>query len=105
MTRSRGSDELSFGRFVLGYLVILAGVLGLTFAGEHYLHVGSTRLIFGLCGLLFLVAAGGWPAWVYQVVRRVRWFARIESDQTMRLVLVGLGSALILTALCLREAA
>lgn len=62
-------------------------------------HISDERAMEGVGGALFLLASSGRPWWLYYTFRRLGWFAAIESDATMRIVLGVIGAGLILLAL------
>ena len=66
---------------------------------ENHYRIEGTRSIFGLGGVLFLLAALKEPWWLYFTFRRLGWFAAIENDRVMRLVLACLGLGMLLLAI------
>lgn len=84
---------------VLIYLGILAvGVTLSIYIDDHY-HVGGDRAIGLALGPVFVLAATGWPWWLYGTIRRVRWFGLIKSDTVMRLALLVIGGFLVVMGL------
>ena len=96
--REDEGPEPSFIQFLGGYLLILASGIGSAIAAERYLGLDLYRAAFAWGGMLFLLAAATYPSWLYQIVRRVRWFGLIDSDGGMRAVLVVLGAILLVLA-------
>jgi hypothetical protein len=82
-------------RSLLGFLALVVAILALSMAITVWFDLDGPAAFFGSCGLLFLVAAGGRPAIVYEIVRNTDWFAEIHDDRAMRLILLLLGLALI----------
>jgi hypothetical protein len=92
---SRFVGNMTWPRFLLGWLTLTVGILALAVAGEVWLHLDGPGVVFGACGVLFLVAASGRPASVYMIVRNMDWFAAIQDDRVMKVVLLCLGLALL----------
>ncbi len=83
--------ELSLGELILGYLALLAGVIGMSIALESVTGVAGERWACILGGTLFIVASTNrWP-YLFRLVRRFGWFAHIQEDGAMRLILAVLG--------------
>jgi hypothetical protein len=62
-------------------------------------NLGLDRSTLIAAGMLFLITATGQPWWLFDTVRRVRWFGMIESDRAMQWVLVLLAVFLIILGL------
>lgn len=81
----------SFGIFTGVYAGMLIGTLLAGFVVEHRYGIDAERTGAFIFAGIFLLASTGCPWWLYATVRRLGWFAAIESDRTMRIVLVVLG--------------
>jgi hypothetical protein len=90
------SRPLKAKQSFLVYLGLLLGTVTLAILGERYLQLNARCLVFLLCGLVFLAAAGKTPESLYQVIRSLGWFRLIEDDVVMRVILLGLGVMLVL---------
>ncbi len=88
--------EPAFPEFLAGYFVTLAAVVCGALLAEEYLDLEPYRGMVLSVSLLYLLAALAYPGWLFQIVRRVRWFGAIESDGAMRVVLIVLGLVLLL---------
>jgi hypothetical protein len=97
-----GDSELTVGTFVSVYVGILIVSVASAVALESRAGIPPQRTILVVCGAIFLVAASGRPWWLYATVRRVRWFALIRSDRTMRVVLAAVGTVVILAAILMK---
>ncbi|HEY9725072.1 MAG TPA: hypothetical protein V6D50_01375 [Chroococcales cyanobacterium] len=86
-------------QFFLVYFGLLFGTVTLAILGEQYFQLNGRCLIFLLCGLVFLAAAGKTPESLYQVIRFLGWFRLIEDDGIMRIILFGLGVMFVLIGL------
>ena len=82
-------------RIVIYFALLIVGVTASIILDDHY-HLGENRSIGLSLGPLFLLTASGWPWWLYDTVRRVRWFAIITNDTAMKVVLAIIGGALLL---------
>ncbi len=96
---SPGGRAPSLRTFLMVYVGTLMGGVGLALYLERAHNVPGHRVIFGFVGLLFLLASSGYPWWLYESIRRVGWFAAIESDKTMRMLLRVIGLAAFLSGL------
>jgi len=81
---------------VLVYLGILAVGVALSLYIDARYHLGDDRSIGLALGPIFLLTATGWPWWLYDTIRRVRWFGLIKNDTAMRVVLAVIGGFLVL---------
>jgi hypothetical protein len=96
MDTSRGEPrEMSFLEFLAGYLVTLGAMVGGGLFLESYFGWSPLRGLFLAGAILYLLAAALYPGWLFQVVRRVRWFGSIESDELIRALLIILGFAML----------
>ncbi len=97
---ARFQGKMTWRSFLLGYVAILACGVGGGLASELYLGVPADRFLFAFGGALFLIAAAGQSRslYFYRLVRNVGWFAAIEDDRTMRIVLLVLAVALFIGA-------
>ena len=82
-------------RFVVHWGIIVAGVALSFYIDAHY-HVGKLRSVALPLAPIFLLAATGWPWWLYETVRRARWFGLIRNDTAMRVILAVIAGFLIL---------
>ncbi len=81
---------------ILIYLgVLVVGIALSIYINDHY-HVGDDRSIGLALGPIFLLAATGWPWWLYDTIRRVRWFGLIRNETAMHIVLAVIGGLLVL---------
>jgi hypothetical protein len=87
--------EITFGQFLRGYVAMLVSVVGLALALERWAGIDGHRTIYVACGALFLLASTGRPRSLFAVIRHTGWFAAIESDRAMRLLLALLGTLLV----------
>ena len=80
------------------FFAVYAGTLLLTAAGaaaaERWHGLPYENGLLVVLGAIFSLAATGQPWWLYGTIRRAGWFAGIESDIAMRLLLavIGLGA-------------
>jgi hypothetical protein len=81
-------EPLPFGTFLKLYISILASVVLISALAERLFGVDALRVGGALFGVMFLLAAGGRPRLLYKVVRSTGWFALIDPDWLMRVVLV-----------------
>jgi hypothetical protein len=102
---SDGKAKLTVGTFVVVYLGTLVAAIALALALEALAGIPGRRTGLVFCGAVFLLAATGRPWWLYTTVRRVRWFALIESDRAMRILLAVVGSAVILAGIAMKSTA
>ena len=87
--------EMSFLEFLAGYLLTLGVMVAGALLADSYFNWGPYRGVVLSVGVLYLLAAAVYPGWLFQIVRRVRWFGAIESDELMRFILVLLGGLLL----------
>ena len=85
--------------FIAVYVTSLVVAVALAIALERLYHVNARRTTLVFCGGMFLAASTGHPWWLYETIRRVRWFALIGSDRAMRVVLVLFGAFCVLAGL------
>jgi hypothetical protein len=84
---------------VVIYFALLVVLVAISVTIDFRFHLGVDRSTAITGGALFLVTATGRPWWLFDTIRRVRWFALISSDHAMRWVLAVLGLVLILVGL------
>ena len=94
---SRFVGPMTWPRFLLGFLTLFIGTFSIAMALAMWFHLDGPGAVFGTYGFLFLVAAAGRPASIYRIVRNAGWFADIRDDRTMRLILLVLGLALLVS--------
>jgi len=88
---SRFLGDMTWPRFLFGWLAIIVTILGSAIAALVWFNVEGPAVIFGMFGALFVVASTQRPAALYSVVRNAGWFAAITNDRVMRLILLLLG--------------
>jgi hypothetical protein len=102
---SASEDEVRTGHVLTArefFAVYATTLLSVVFAAiwlENHYRIEGTRSIFGLCGILFLLAALKQPWWLFFTFRRLGWFAAIENERVMRFVLACLGLGMLLLAI------
>lgn len=96
---SPNRDRVTVGVFITVYVAVLILAVSLAFGLEGLYHVPAVRTVPVFLGGMYLVASTGRPWWLYETVRRVRWFALFESDGVMRVVLAVIGAGLVLVGL------
>jgi hypothetical protein len=94
---SRG-HVLTSGEFFAVYATTLLSVVFAAIWLESRYRIEGTRSIVGLSGILFLLAALKEPWWLFFTFRRLGWFAAIENETAMRLVLASLGLGMVVLA-------
>jgi hypothetical protein len=62
-------------------------------------HVPFLLTLLLSTGVIYLVAAIGWPRWVYLALRGMRWFSRIADPVKMRLLMLVIGLLLLLAGI------
>lgn len=98
-------DDLQSGHSLgaLQFFAVYAGTLVIAVGTAIWLKrsygIDGKRSIEGIGGFLFILAAFNKPWWLYYTFRRLGWFAAIESERAMRIVLGVLGAGLALLAL------
>ena len=101
---SASEAELKSGHILTGgqfFAVYVTTVLTIAFGAiwlESRYRIEGTRSIFGLGGILFLLAALKQPWWLFFTFRRLGWFAAIENERMMRVVLAFLGLGMVVLA-------
>jgi len=85
--------------FITVYAATLVLAVGLAFGLEALYGINSYRTIAVSCGTMFLVASTGRPWWLFETIRRVRWFALIQRDSVMRTLLAAIGVLCIATGI------
>jgi len=105
LARGTPPEELKAGRvlkasqFFLIYLGSLFVLIAAAFYIENTLGVPWFISLIGLSGIAFLVASAKVPWWWFYTIRRLGWFAWIQNDRAMQVVLAIIGIAAILFAL------
>ena len=92
---ARFVGDMTWRRFLLGSSAMFVVVFLIAIGANAWLHFDGPGVAIGECGVLFLVAASGRPASIYMIVRNMDWFAAIQDDRVMRLVLLVLGLFLL----------
>jgi hypothetical protein len=77
--------------FITVYVATLIVALALAIGLEALYGVSAYRTIVIFSGGMFLLASTGRPWWLYETIRRLRWFALIERDAVMRVILFLVG--------------
>ena len=104
LARSASEEELKSGHVLTGgqfFAVYVTTVLTLAFGAiwlQSRYRIEGTRSIFGLGGIVFLLAALKEPWWLFFTFRRLGWFAAIENERVMRFVLAFLGFGMLVLA-------
>jgi hypothetical protein len=88
-------EEMSTGSYLLGYVAVMGGTLGIVLLAQSLLGIDPLRTTLLACGVLFAWAALGKPRALYLVVRSLGWFHLIRSPDAMRAVLVLLAVLLL----------
>lgn len=99
---SPNRGRVTVGVFITVYVAILILAVSLAFGLKGLYHVPAERTVPVSLGGMYLVASTGRPWWLYETVRRVRWFALFESDAVMRVVLAVIGAGLVLVGLLVK---
>jgi MFS family permease len=105
LARSASEEEVRAGRILTGrqfFAVYASTILGVVFGAiwlENHYRIDGPRSIFGLMGILFLLAALKEPWWLFFTFRRLGWFAVIGSELAMRLLLAFLGLGMVVLAI------
>ncbi len=92
---SRFVGDMTWRRFLLGSSALFVGIFLIAIAADIWLQLDGPGVIIGECGVLFLLAAAGRPASLFAIVRNMDWFAAIEDDRVMKIILLVLGLALL----------
>jgi hypothetical protein len=88
-----GERSPNMAMFLGVYVGSLAVGIALAVILERQYGINAYRTILVYCGGFFLLGATGHPWWIFATLRRLGWFALIESDAAMRVVLGVLGTA------------
>jgi hypothetical protein len=90
----RGSPEgraptvgVFIGVYVGWILLSLAGAFYL----QHLFGLDPRRGVLIVSGATCVVASSGHPWWLYETIRRVRWFGSVRNDGTMRSTMFAIG--------------
>src|SRR6476469_268 len=86
---------LTASQFIAVHLGSLFVLVAAAFAIEYFYDVPWFLSMFALCGALFVVASFKRPWWWFYTMRRMGWFALIQNDRFMQVVLAALGIGLI----------
>jgi len=84
--------KTTVGVFITVYVATLVTAVALALGLESLYDIQGEGTILVFCGAMFLLASTGKPWWLYETIRRVRWFAFIERDAVMRAVLAVIGA-------------
>lgn len=84
-----GDPHLSFGVFVVVYLGLVAAGIALPLMAEWLWGLDGDKGVLAYITILFALGAARTPRLLFQVIRSTGWFALIESDRFMQ-VLLGL---------------
>lgn len=97
------SRPLGWKGFIGIYVAMLAIAIVSAIAFDAWFGIEPLRTGLGIGALGYLLAATGRPWWLYYTLRRIRWFAFINTDRHMRILLVVLGLALAIAAIALPD--
>jgi len=97
--------RLSLGAILAIYIGLLAGWIAIPalFAPRLGLAIGTGT--FGLAGITYLVAATGWPWWLFEGLGAIMRLGPWESRGRAQAVLATLGGLLFLIAVMAQAAA
>jgi len=90
----RGSPEgraPSVGVFLGVYVGWILVSIAAAFYLQHLFGLDARRGVLIVSGGIMVFASSGHPWWLFETIRRVRWFGSIRSDGTMRAVMLALG--------------
>lgn len=76
--------EQSFGTTILIYLGVLGGILTTSVFAWRYLEIHPLSSGLILLGIVYLLAAIGWPRSLYLTFRGMRRFSRVDDPLTLR---------------------
>ena len=96
---------ISAGLWFRWYFGTLIVGVALAFAMDMLFHLHAIRGLCLYCGLLFFAGAADRPRVAFLMMREVRWFGLIKSDQTVRAFMWVLGFAMLVAAALLRSTA
>ncbi len=94
----RTGHVLTAGQFFAVYAATLLTVVFAAIWLENNYRIEGVRSIIGLTGILFLLASLKQPWWLFFTFRRLGWFAAIENERAMQLVLGCLGLGMVVLA-------
>jgi hypothetical protein len=94
-----------FRTFAAVYFGIIIGIPTIALVAASVVGSNWIRSLFVSFGALFVVAILGRPWWLYGTIRRTGWFALIQNERAMRLVLAVLGVSLASFGLLAPESA
>ncbi len=66
---------------------------------ERRYGLASPQVPLAYTGITFVVSSLGRPWWLYATIRRMGWFASIENDTHMRVLLALFGAVLLIAGL------
>ena len=91
---SAGERSPNMATFLGVYVGSLAVGIALALILERQYGINAFRSLLVYGGSFFLLGATGRPWWIFATLRRLGWFALIESDAAMQVVLGVLGAVL-----------
>jgi hypothetical protein len=100
-SRSNDARVLTVRQFVAVLVGTTLPIVILATWLEEAFQISAGLTLFASCGVMYLLASLGRPWWLYAAIRRMGWFAAIESDVWMRRLLAALGVACIAFAIVL----
>ena len=78
------------------FIGVYVGWIVLSIAGAFYVQhlsgLDARRGVLVTSGAIMILASSGHPWWLYETLRRVRWFGSIRSDGIMRAVMLAVGA-------------
>jgi hypothetical protein len=90
----RGSPEgraPTVGVFIGVYVGWIVVSLAAAFYLQHLYGLDARRGVLVVSGGIMVLASSGHPWWLYETLRRVRWFGSIRSDGTLRPIMLAIG--------------
>ena len=94
----RAGQVLTSGQFATVYAGTILTVILAAFWLERRYRIDGLRSMFGLIGILFLLAGLKQPWWLFFTFRRAGWFSAVENDRVMQVVLGFLGVGMVVLA-------
>jgi hypothetical protein len=79
------------GVFIGVYVGWIVVSLAAAFSLQHLYGLDARRGVLVVSGGIMALASSGHPWWLYETLRRVRWFGSIRSDGTLRPIMLVIG--------------
>jgi hypothetical protein len=95
---ARAGHVLTAVQFFAVYAATLVTMVCAAIWLENRYRIDGARSIIGLSGILFVLASLKEPWWLFFTFRRLGWFAAIENERAMQLVLGCLGLGMVILA-------